>query len=142
MASLFPSIPSVDATATGSRDLPMMREVKWDFDRGVAVFDRGMPVIVEGSEAVKVWAWHALQATRCRYEHEDWRYGCELDRLRGRTYQQGTIEAEAKRYITEALLVCPYITSAEVIEMEAVGDTLHAAVQYSDIYNGGDTLYV
>lgn len=138
----FPSIPSADTTDTGRRELPMMREVKWDFERGAAVFDRGMPIIVEGSEAVKVWAWHALQARRCRYEHESWRYGCELDRLRGRTYQQGTIEAEAKRYITEALLACPYITSAEVTEMEMAGDTLKFAVRYSDIYKGGDTLYV
>lgn len=134
---LFPSIPSSDNAAGLAGRLPMLREVKWDFERGCAVFDKGQPVIVEGAEAVKVWAWHAVQTPRYRYEHESWRYGCELDRLRGRNYQPGTIESEAKRYIVEALLASPYITSAEVTQLEAVGDTLHFTVQYRDVYGEG-----
>lgn len=142
MLNVFPSILTAEDLTSGRQALPMMREVKFDFDRGVPVFDRGQPVIVEGSEAVEVWVWHALRAERYRYEHESWRYGCENYRLRGRTYQQGTIEAEAKRYITEALLVCPYITSAEVTEMEPVEDTLHYTVRYTDIYHGGGKVNV
>lgn len=142
MPVLFPSIPTVEGTATNRRDLPMMKEVKFDFEHGVPVFDQGEPVIVEGAEAVKIWVWHAIQAERYRYEYESWRYGNELYRLRGRNYQAGTIEAEAKRYIVEALLVCPYITSATVIEMVPEGDTLHFTVRYTDVYQGGDTIHV
>lgn len=134
--TLFPAIP--DNGAARRQSLPLLREVKWDFDAGRAVFDRGRPVMVEGAEAVKVWAWHAVQASRYRYEHESWRYGCELDRLRGRGYRQGTIEAETRRYVTEALLASPYITSAEVERMEFEGDTLHFTVRYQDIYGEGE----
>lgn len=137
MPDLFPSILTVDHTSVKGGDLPMLREVKFDFEAGCPVFERGYPVVVEGSEAVKVWVWHALQADRYRYEHESWRYGNELYRLRGRTYQRGTIEAEAKRYIVEALLASPYIISAEVTELESSGDTLHFTVQYRDIYGEG-----
>lgn len=142
MLNVFPSIISAEDLTSGGQDLPMMREVKFDFERGVPVFDRGQPVIVEGSEAVEVWVWHALRAERYRYEHESWRYGCEISRLRGRTYQQGTIESEARRYVTEALLACPYITSVEVTEMKSVEDTLHFTVRYTDIYGGGDAIHV
>lgn len=142
MPDLFPSILTADCSTVKGGDLPMLREVKFDFEKGTPVFERGRPVLVAGSEAVKVWVWHAVQAERYRYEHESWRYGNELYRLRGRTYQRGTIEAEAKRYITEALLASPYITSAEVTELNLEGDVLKVAVRYTDIYGGGDTVYV
>lgn len=139
--SLFPAILGPETTAA-SKDLPMFREIKWDFDQKRPIFAHGEPVIVEGGEAVRVWAWHALQAERYRYEHESWRYGCELTRLRGKSYQKGTVEAEARRYITEALTASPYITSVEVPKLELVGDTLEFTVKYKDVYGGGDTLHV
>lgn len=143
MKELFPSIPTAEnAGGSAAGRLPTLREVKWDFERGQAVFCRGSPVLVEGPEAVKVWAWHALQAERYLYEHESWRYGNELGRLRGRTYQRGTMEAEARRYITETLLACPYITHVEVPEIEQVDDVLRFTVRYSDIYGGGEVLHV
>lgn len=142
MESLFPSIPGSDNATPARQSLPLYRDVKWDFEKKTPVFVNGNPVIVAGSEAVEVWAWHAIQAERYRYEHESWNYGCELYRLRGKSYQKGTVEAEARRYIAEALLASPYITSAEVTEMELVGDVLKFAVRYVDIYGGGGTVSV
>lgn len=142
-SGLFPTAFDGGVTAVpATKNLPMCREVKWDFDKKTPIFADGNPVIVEGSEAVEVWAWHALQAERYRYEHESWQYGCELNRLLGRSYQKGTVEAEAKRYIVEALLVSPYITAAEVTKMELVDDVLHFAVQYDDVYRRGVTVRV
>lgn len=142
-SGLFPTAFDGSSTPTpAEQTLPMCREVKWDFDKKTPVFADGNPVIVEGSEAVEVWAWHALQAERYKYEHENWRYGCELYRLRGRSYQKGTVEAEAKRYVVEALLASPYITAAEVTEMELVGDVLRFAVRYDDVYGSGVTVHV
>ncbi len=142
MESLFPGILIGDTTVSTKDNLPMFREVKWDFEKRTPVFANGSPVIVEGGEAVQVWAWHALQAERYRYEHESWRYGCELYRLRGRSYQKGTVEAEARRYITEALLASPYITSVEVTELNLDGDVLRFAVRYEDIYGEGGAVHV
>lgn len=137
-SGLFPTaFDGSNSPAPAKQNLPICREVKWDFEKKMPIFENGNPVIVEGSEAVEVWSWHAIQMERYRYEHESWRCGCELNRLRGRSYQKGTVEAEAKRYIVEALLVSPYITAAEVTEMELVGDVLHFAVRYEDVYGGG-----
>lgn len=137
-SGLFPTaFDGSSSPSPAKQALPMCREVKWDFEKKMPIFENGNPVIVEGSAAVEVWAWHALQAERYKYEHESWRYGCELNRLRGRSYQKGTVEAEAKRYIVEALLVSPYITAAEVTQMELVDDVLHFAVRYEDVYGGG-----
>lgn len=140
---LFPTAFDGDTPPTPSgKKLPLCREVKWDFEKKTPIFENGNPVVVEGSAAVEVWVWHAIQAERYRYEHESWRYGCELNRLRGRSYQKGTVEAEAKRYVTEALLVSPYITAAEVTEMELEGDVLRFAVRFEDIYGEGGTVRV
>lgn len=137
-SGLFPTaFDGSNSPTPAKQTLPTCREVKWDFEKKMPIFENGNPVIVEGSAAVEVWAWHALQAERYKYEHESWRYGCELNRLRGRSYQKGTVEAEAKRYIVEALLVSPYITAAEVTQMELVDDVLHFAVRYEDVYGGG-----
>lgn len=142
-SGLFPTAFDGDTHAAPSgRNLPMCREVKWDFEKKTPIFVSGNPVIVEGSEAVKVWAWHAVQAERYKYEHESWRYGCEIDRLRGRSYQKGTVESEAKRYIVETLMASPYITYAEVTQLEVIGDLLRFTVQYEDVYGGGGEIRV
>lgn len=143
VTTLFPSIPtSGNTTGNLAARLPLLRDVKWDFARGRAVFANGQPVTVTGSEAVTVWAYHALQAQRYRYEHESWSYGNELFRLRGQAYRQETMEAEVKRYLTETLLACPYITSAETVTVSMDGDTLHGSVRYRDIYGGGEMIDV
>lgn len=139
--TLFPSIPSGVSASPAAR-LPVPREVKWDFALGRGVFRDGEPVYVDGSEAVAVWAYHAIQAQRYRYEHESWQYGNELFKLRGLGYQQATMEAEIRRYLAEALLASPYISAAETVEVRLTGDDLHATVRYQDIYGGGDTIHV
>ena len=136
---LFPTAVDGDNPPPPTRQkLAQLRGGKWGIEEKNPQFLNRNPVVVEGSAAVEVWVWHAIQAERYRYEHESWRYGCELNRLRGRSYQKGTVEAEAKRYVTEALLVSPYITAAEVTEMELEG----AVLRFEDIYGEGGTVRV
>lgn len=61
--SIFPMIDPGSAESS-SQALPLCREVAWDFEQDVPVFQGGEPVIVEGKEALKVWIWRALRTPR------------------------------------------------------------------------------
>lgn len=132
--TLFPAIQSGETAQTTGNTLPLYRDIAWDFEADKPVFRDGKAVIVEGSEAVKVWAYHALRVARYRCPYESFGYGCELERLRGQSYQAETKQAEATRYIKEALLASPYITEVSVSNIAISGSTLHFQVKYTDIY--------
>ena len=139
MRELFPLFQT--APQGGAQALPLLRDVAMDYDKGVPRFAGGNPVIVSGLEAVKSWAWRAIQTARYRYSCYSWDYGCELEQLVGQPYDQDTRRSEAVRYVREALEVCPYITSAQA-EVEGLeGSVLRIRVQMTTVY-GGSELYV
>ena len=65
MASIFPGVQPVLTAA--ENELPMCREVKWDFIGDHPVIKNGKPVMVEGAEAVKTWIYNALLTVRYRH---------------------------------------------------------------------------
>ena len=139
MRELFPLFQT--APQVGAQALPLLRDVAMDYDRGIPRFAGGDPVIVSGLEAVKGWAWRALQTVRYRDSCFSWDYGCELALLVGQPYDQDTRRSEAVRYVREALEVCPYITSAQA-EVEGLeGSVLRIRVQMTTVY-GGSEIYV
>lgn len=73
--------------------------------------------MVEGAEAVAVWAYNALHTVRYRHEIYTWDYGCELDSLIGSGYTEELQQAEAVRYVRECLLVSPYIREVSDIKV-------------------------
>lgn len=139
--TLFPSLDTTAAAVT-AQSLPLYREVAWDFKADRPVFQNGEPVIAEGSAAVEVWAWHALQVPRYHHPYESFGYGCELERLRGQLYTAETKEAEAARYIQEALLASPYIRQVSVRDVSSAGDRLSFTVSYTDVYRQEVTINV
>ena len=114
--SIFPMIDPAEGESS-SQALPLCREVAWDFEQDVPVFQGGEPVIVEGKEALKVWIWRALRTPRFKYEIYTWAYGSEFEHLLGRTYTDAVKTAEAPRYLRECLLTNPYITSIKDISV-------------------------
>lgn len=98
MTDLFPIIQP-EAVQEGT-ELPLYREVKWDFEKGEPVFRGGEPVVAEGAEAIKTWVWKALVTERARYEIYSWDFGSEVESLIGQPYTD-----ELKR--AEAVPVCP-----------------------------------
>lgn len=133
--TLFPMIqPEVTGETEDSSDYPMYREVKWDFQNNVPVYKNGNPVIVEGLEAIKVWAWKALHTPRFRYEIYSWDYGNELESLIGQSYSQALKESEAARYVRECLLINPYITDVKNITVNQSGDKISITGTLETIY--------
>lgn len=137
--NLFPMYQVPAAAETGA--LPLYADVKMDYEAGRPVWEGGSPVIVTGLEAVKGWAWRAVDTARYRYSVFSWDYGCELEALVGQPYRADTKRSEAERYVREALLVNPYIRSVEVSGVTFEGSTLHMTVELSTVY-GKERLYV
>ena len=130
--ALFPMFTA--PTAVQSRDLPLYRDVLMDYEAGRPVWESGSPVFVTGLEAVKGWAWRAVDTARYRYPCFSWSYGCELENLVGQPYQAETKKSEAERYVKEALLVSPYIREVRVSDTRFEGSTLHMTVEFSTVY--------
>ena len=136
MTDLFPIIqPEVVQEET---ELPLYREVKWDFEKGEPVFRGGEPVVAEGAEAIKTWVWKALVTERARYEIYSWDFGSEVESLIGQPYTDELKRAEAVRYVREALEINPYITEVTaasvdfdngVLTIDVTVDTVYGEVQ-------------
>jgi len=114
--SLFPMIQP--ETAGIDTELPMYREVAWDYENNRPIYKNGNPVMIEGKEAVMVWAWNALHTERFRYEIYTWDYGNEAESLVGQNYSEELKQSEAARYVRECLLINPYITDVKNIAVD------------------------
>lgn len=130
--SLFPMFSIPNSTRTAA--LPLYTDVAMDYDTGAPRWESGNPVIVTGLEAVKSWAWRAVATARYRWAVFDWSYGCELEALVGQPYQADTKRSEAARYVQDALLVSPYIKTAQVTNVQFQGSTLHLDVDMVTVY--------
>lgn len=89
-------------------------EISEPWDYGVD-FDTGQlsGEIVRGVEALKVWAFFALQTARYRYRAFSWNYGSETDDMIGKSYGRDYTESEVKRMISECVCCHPNIESCE-----------------------------
>ena len=121
MSTLFPSIQPQVAEPS---ELPMYKEVKWDFVKNVPILQNGEPIFVTGLDAVLVWAWKALNTHRYRHEIYTWDYGCEVEALIGQNFSEDLKLSEASRYIKECLMINPYITDVTDIDVTFEDTTL------------------
>ncbi len=131
MSGLFPMF-SVPQGRFGA--LPLYRDVQMDYARGCPVWAGGAPVFVTGLEAVRGWAWRAIDTARYRFSVFSWSFGCELEALVGQPYRADTKRSEAERYVREALLVSPYIREVQVTETVLEGSAVHIAVDLTTVY--------
>jgi len=132
--SIFPMIQPPAPMEDTLPQLPLCREIAWDYVNNLPVFRRGEPVVVTGKEAVKVWIWKALHTARYRYEIYSWAYGNEFESLIGQAYTPTLKEAEAPRYLREALTTNPYITSVTNIAVDFAGSRLAVSGRVETIY--------
>lgn len=131
--SIFPAVQPSEQVDT-SQALPLAREIAWDYERNVPIYVKGVPQIVTGLEAVKVWAWKALHTERKRWKIYTWDYGSDIPQLIGKSYTSDTKVAEARRCVRECLLINPYITSVHSITVESEGAELSIQATIDTIY--------
>jgi len=130
--SIFPMIQpeATDAPA----ELALYKEVKWDFENNIPIFLNGNPVIITGKDAVLVWARKALGTQRYHYDIYTWDYGSEAESLIGQPFTEDLKKIEASRYVTECLLVNPYIIEVHNISTAFDGEKLSIGCTIETIY--------
>lgn len=129
--------PDWNTKETNKTPLPLIREWAVDWETGELKRRDGEPYTVTGDEAVKIWVRLALDAkcVRFLYSAHSHDYGNELGALFGYSMNRGILESELKRRITDALLVCPYITGAEDFSFEVQGSGMTVHFTVKTVYN-------
>ena len=131
--SLFPFISNTDEVKADN-SFPLYKEVAWNFEKDIPIIQNGDFKIVEGNDAIKVWAYKALLTPRYNYSIYSWDYGSELMDLIGKAYTPSLTKEEAKRYIKEALLINPYILEVNVVDTSFNNGILGADIKLLTIY--------
>lgn len=130
--SLFPIIqPQTEAQAN---ELPIYREVAWDYKTNTPIWRGGNPYVVTGADAVLSWIYRALQVVRYRYGIYTWDYGNECETLIGTAYTDDLKQAEAARYVRECLEVNPYIEDVSRVSVSFDGEIISISCTVMTIY--------
>lgn len=103
---MYPFVDTEENIESEVQALP--REYGIDFSSGQLTGK-----VVEGLEALKVWAWIALQTARYRYYIYTWDYGQEYEDLIGKGYSKDYNSMELKRMTEECLTINPWITGID-----------------------------
>ena len=90
--------------------------------------------IVEGKEAVKIWAYKALKTSRYMHLIYSWDFGNEIEDLLEGQASREFLEDEAKRLIEDCLSLNEYITGIENIELIIDNDKLTVSFTINTIY--------
>lgn len=119
--SLFPFVTDEEiAQVTPEVTASSIREYELDFKTG-----RLTGRIVEGVDALCVWAYLALKAKRYRWVIYSWQYGEEYTNLIGYSFDEDYLYSEIKRYIEECLFINEHITGIEDLTVNQVNEMLY-----------------
>ena len=94
----------------------------------------GQTYLVEGNEALRIWIYKALTTERFRYTAYDADFGSEIDTLIGSPLNSDIAKSELKRFITEALMVNPYIEELGNFQITQTGSGVKAEFDCTTIY--------
>lgn len=119
--SLFPFVSDeVVSAVTPAVTSSSIKEYEIDFKTG-----RLTGKIVQGVDALCIWAYLALNAKRYRWVIYSWYYGAEYFNLIGYSYSEEYLRSEVKRYIEECLLENEHITGITNLEVSHIKDKLY-----------------
>lgn len=123
-----------------TRAMPVFTEYAWDFEKNKFMYDdQNRHIVLEKNEALKVWIRKALLVERYRHRAYFDDYGVELEHFIGKTPNDGISETEVFRYISEALLVNPYIVEVNDVRFSQEGKRIIMHLDVLTVY-GKNTL--
>lgn len=114
--------------------LPIFRELAFDFDTLQLKTRGGLYYYVEKNEAIKIWIYFALLIPRFTYVAYTTDYGQEIYTLIGRYLSGELLKSELKRFIEEALLCNPYITSLSDFDIQRQGAKVLCYFNVNTVY--------
>ena len=137
MSSNYAFIPTTLTEQTEVKtevELPIFRELAFDFDTKQLKTRGGQYFYVEKNEAIKIWIYKALFSSRYTYLSYSTNYGNEIYTLIGRYLEKKLLYSELKRMLEEALLVNPYITSLTDFDITHEGAKVVCNFSVNTIY--------
>ena len=126
----------LNETETQESGLPLFKEMAIDFETGEPIIKNDEIVILEGTEALKVWIWKVLETERYKYKAYTDNYGNELKEQLGTIYDKTIKDAILENEIRECLGVNPYIVRLHSFSIETP-----EGMQHPYIYFSVDTVY-
>lgn len=109
-------------------------EYAYDFENNELLTKNGEHYYVYGNEAMKIWIYKCMLTDRFRFSAYTDRFGTEVYTLIGEVISTKLKEAEVKRYITEAIMVHPFMVSINKIKLEKFKSGLKAIVYYTTVF--------
>ena len=108
--SLFPftvDIPELESS--GDTELPVFKELAYNYEKNCLLRKGGRSYLVEKDEALQIWIYKALKTKRFVWPAYTHTYGNEVENVIGISNDPDIVDSEIKRYITETLMVNPYL---------------------------------
>lgn len=119
--SLFPFVTDDVVSAVTPVVTPSsIKEYEIDFKTG-----RLTGKIVQGIDALCIWAYLALNTVRYKWVIYSWYYGAEYFNLIGYSYSAEYLKSEVRRYIEECLLENEHITGITNLDVSHIKDKLY-----------------
>ena len=109
-------------------------EYAYDFENNELLTRNGEHYYVYGNEAMKIWIYKCMLTGRFRYSAYTDRFGTEVYTLIGEVVSSRLKEAEVKRYITEAIMVHPFMVSINKMILKTVKSGLYVDVYYTTVF--------
>ena len=112
-------------------DLPRLCEQAYDFEQ-----NKLLPYFVYENEALKIWVWHTLNESCKKFVFPAFGsgFGQEYYKEFGKSLND-IVENECRRYITETLLVNPYIQNVSFISSNRKGAKLAFEIAITSVYD-------
>lgn len=111
-------------------------EYAYDFENNELLLDKeGKHYYVYGNEAIKIWIYKATLTHRFHFSAYSDRFGTELFDLIGEVISSDFKKEEIKRYIIESIIVHPYITEVEKVDVKQTKAKAIADVYYKTIFS-------
>lgn len=123
---------------TDIANLPELSEWAYDFENNELLLDKnGLPYLVYGNEALKVWLFWAVITERNRYIANSRDYGTEIDRFIGMPVSTAIKTSELERTIREAIQICKYVKRIDDITVYLSDGVVNVDVTIESVYEEG-----
>lgn len=116
----------------------MLQEWAYDFENNELLTDEnGLPYLVSGNEALKIWLFWAVITERYRWKANSRDYGTEIDRMIGINASQAIKSSELERTIREAIEICQYVKSIDSIDLTLEDGVVVVDIVVKSVYQEG-----
>lgn len=132
--SVFPFTVDVPELEDREEELPVFRELAYDYEKNCLLRKGGKPYLVEKDEALQIWIYKALKTKRFVWPAYTHTYGSEIENVIGLSNDPDIIDSEIKRHITETLMVNPYLQELSDFTFEHEKDVVIVEYTVTTVY--------